>query len=55
VESKDAKYGQTPLSWEAEYGQEAIVTLLLEKGADVKSKSPNGRTPLSWAAEFGRR
>ena len=27
--------------------------LLLEKGADVESKSRDGRTPLSWAAESG--
>jgi ankyrin repeat protein len=45
--------GQTPLSWAAQWGQEAIVQLLLEKGADLESKSNNGRTPLSWAAEEG--
>ena len=46
-------YGQTPLSWAAQNGHEAVVKLLLEKGADVESKSSNGRTPLSWAAENG--
>jgi hypothetical protein len=36
-------------------GQEAMVKLLLEKGADVESKSrPYGRTPLLWAAEKGQ-
>ena len=32
---------------------EAVVKLLLEKGADVESKSSSSRTPLSWAAENG--
>jgi len=27
-------------------GHEAVVELLLEKGADVECKSDNGRTPL---------
>jgi hypothetical protein len=54
VDSKDDKYGQTPLSWAAENGHEAVVKLLLEKGADMESKSNNGRTPLSWAAKNGR-
>ncbi|EWY79535.1 hypothetical protein FOYG_17336 [Fusarium oxysporum NRRL 32931] len=44
VESKDDKYGRTPLSWAARNGHVAVVKLLLEKGAD---------TPLSWAAEKG--
>ena len=46
-------YGQTPLSWAARDGHEAIVKLLLEKGADIKAKDNNGQTPLSWAAEKG--
>jgi ankyrin repeat protein len=28
---------------------EAVVTLLLEKGAKLKTKDDLGRTPLSWA------
>jgi ankyrin repeat protein len=35
-------------------GYEAVVNLLLEKGADVEYKSSNGRTPLCWAAEKGQ-
>ncbi|OBT67655.1 hypothetical protein VE03_03419 [Pseudogymnoascus sp. 23342-1-I1] len=34
-------------------GNEALVNLLLEKGADVDSKDSYGRTPLSWATEKG--
>lgn len=30
-----------------------MVKLLLEKGANLESKSYSGRTPLSWAAEKG--
>jgi ankyrin repeat protein len=49
VESKDG-VGQTPLSWAAESGDEAVVKLLLEKEVDVKSKDGGGQTPLSRAA-----
>ena len=37
----------------AREGQEAVVKLLLEKGAELESKDGWGRTPLSWAAENG--
>ena len=37
VESKD-RFGQTPLSWAAEKGHEAVVKLLLEKGAELENK-----------------
>ena len=36
-----------------ENGHEAVVKLLLEKGAELETKDDNGRTPLSWAAENG--
>ena len=51
---RDAKYGRTPLWWAAEKGHEAVVKLLLEKGADVESRyAEYDRTPLSRAAENG--
>ena len=46
-------YGQTPLSRAAEGGHEAVVRLLLEKGAAIESKDDYRRTPLSRAAEGG--
>lgn len=48
------KGGRTPLSWAAERGHEAIITLLLAKGASVETKDNEGRSPLSWAAAEGR-
>jgi hypothetical protein len=53
VDSKDDRCGQTPLSWAAESGHEAIVKLLLNSKAEVDSKDNDGRTPLSLAAENG--
>ncbi|KAJ5513231.1 hypothetical protein N7463_002783 [Penicillium fimorum] len=53
VESKD-RYSRTPLSWAAENGHEAVVKLLLEKGADFELKYKSySQTPLLWAAENG--
>jgi ankyrin repeat protein len=50
LDLKDS-YGRTPLSWAAEMGHEAVVKLLLEKGAELETKDKEyGRTPLSWAA-----
>ncbi|KAF2191875.1 hypothetical protein K469DRAFT_344388 [Zopfia rhizophila CBS 207.26] len=44
---------KTLLSHAAGRGHEAVVKLLLEKGAALESKSNSGRTPLSWAAQNG--
>jgi ankyrin repeat protein len=55
VESKDTKYGQTPLSWAAENRHETVVKLPLEKRADVESKDIGSWTPLVWAAANGHK
>lgn len=50
----DLEYeGRTPLSYAANSGSEAVVTLLLEKGADIDTPDEISRTPLSYAAESG--
>ncbi|KAI9765361.1 MAG: hypothetical protein M1840_007441 [Geoglossum simile] len=47
-------YGQTPLSWAAQGGHEAVVKLLLAKdGVDINSSEYGRRTALSLAAGGG--
>ena len=53
LESKSTSNGRTPLSYAAGNGHEAVVKLLLEKGAALETKDNNSRTPLSCAAEKG--
>ena len=44
----------TAHKWAAEEGYEAVVKLLLEKGAELEAKDEmDGQTPLSWAAANG--
>jgi hypothetical protein len=47
LDLKDS-YGQTPLSWAVKNGHEAVVKLLVDKGAELEA-------PLLWAAEKGRK
>ena len=53
IEAKDSKYGQTALSLAATQGHEAVVKLLLKKGAEVEAKDQNSRTALLQAASQG--
>jgi ankyrin repeat protein len=50
LETKDTRYGQTPLWWAAEKGHEAVVKLLLNKGAEVGIENRGGWTALQLAA-----
>ncbi|KAH7478382.1 hypothetical protein FOMA001_g9748 [Fusarium oxysporum f. sp. matthiolae] len=53
IDVKDS-HGRAPLSWAAENGHEAVVRLLLDRGAYIEAADKHyGRTPLSWAAENG--
>ncbi|KAI0533882.1 hypothetical protein GGR58DRAFT_516571 [Xylaria digitata] len=49
IESSEIIFSRTPLSWAAEKGHEAVVRLLLKRGADFQTKDTYGRTPLSLA------
>ncbi|MEW6349022.1 MAG: ankyrin repeat domain-containing protein [Thermodesulfobacteriota bacterium] len=53
VNTADKFYGRTALMWAAEQGNEKVVGLLLDKGADVNAKSPEGWTALMSAAMGG--
>jgi ankyrin repeat protein len=48
-------YGWTALHWAARGEHEAVVRLLLEKGADVKTKTKDGETALFWAVREGHK
>jgi ankyrin repeat protein len=52
-DSKNAAYGQTPLSLAAEDGNKEMVTLLLYKVVPDSKDARYGRTPFSCAAENG--
>lgn len=42
--------GETPLHRAAAYGNETIIRLLLDAGADPSVKDANGDTPISWGS-----
>lgn len=46
--------GETPLHRAAAYGDEAMISYLLENGADIEARDAYGNSPLSWASEHLR-
>jgi len=42
-------YGYTPLNRAAEHGHMKVLSLLLDRGADIEAKDNDGNTPLLWA------
>ena len=46
--------GETPLHRAAAYGDEAIISYLIEHGADKEARDANGDSPLTWASEHLR-
>ncbi len=44
---------RTPLHVASSNGHEAVVSILLENGADVNAKNNDGSTPLHYAIQFG--
>ncbi|KAG7415553.1 Protein TANC2 [Fusarium oxysporum f. sp. rapae] len=52
IDTKDRE-GRTPLWWATKKGHEAIVRLLLDRGARTETANIGGQTPLLWAAERG--
>ncbi|KAM3077065.1 hypothetical protein ACMFMF_004980 [Clarireedia jacksonii] len=55
LEARDSQYSRTPLSWAAIRGHEAVVKLLLERGAKLEAKDRDSQTPLLWAAQRGHK
>ena len=54
INSRDRKFGITPLAWAALAGHAEIAELLLRGGADVNAKNRDAGTALHGAAFFGR-
>ena len=48
-----AATGPTALYWAVHFGNEELVRLLLDKGADPNLKDEKGRTPLFYASSPG--
>ena len=52
--AEDSEFGVTALSWAALLNEAKIAKFLIEKGADINTKSRDGSTPLHSAAFLGR-
>ena len=53
--NKEDDKGPTALIWAANKGQEALVGLLVEKGANIEAKSKQGRAAQIWADKKGQK
>jgi ankyrin repeat protein len=49
----DGEYSSTPLGYAARFGKSAIVSLLLERGADPGQAGADWAGPLEWARKKG--
>ena len=49
----DGEYSSTPLGYAARFGKPAIVSLLLERGADPGKAGADWATPVEWARKKG--
>ena len=49
----DPEFGLTPMGWASLTGNTEVMTLLLDRGADVGAADGNGSSPLHHAAYFG--
>lgn len=47
-------YSETPLHWAAAYGDETIIKMLIEAGADASIEDGRGDTPLVWSGRHRR-
>lgn len=52
IDARD-KAGRALLHWAAHGGQQSVLELFLERGADARAKADNGETPPMVAAEYG--
>ena len=53
INAVDEEYRSTPLGMAARWGQKAMVTFLLEQGADPNKAGAAWSTPLAWARKKG--